>query len=272
VRHLQSCFEVSERRACEALNIARSVIRYQYQKPDQSALRKQIRDIALSRVRYGYRRIHILLKRQGMSINHKRVHRLYCEEGLQIRRKRPRRHVSGAHRQPEKLLAVAPNESWAMDFVSDQLSNGQRIRILTVVDTFTRECLAAEPGFRISGIDVVRILTKIAEERGNPKRIYCDNGSEFTGRIADLWAYRSKITLAFSRPGKPTDNAFIESFNGSLRDECLNIHWFDSLEDAKVKLEQWRKEYNEIRPHRALKNCSPLEFRAELKFEPARVA
>ena len=272
VRHLQSSYQVSERRACQVLGFARSVARYKSMKPPQDALRARIRDLAENRVRYGYRRIHILLRREGMKVNKKRVHRLYCEEGLQLRAKRPRRNVSCAHRQQPKQLSTAPNESWAMDFMSDQLVNGRKIRIFTVVDTFTRECLAVAPGNRMTSSDVVNVLDKISRARGNPKRIHCDNGPEFTGCVTDLWAYKSKVTLAYSRPGKPTDNAFIESFNGSLRDECLNTHWFESLEDAKVKLEAWKDDYNACRPHRALDNRSPLEFVAELKNKLARVA
>ena len=163
-------------------------------------------------------------------------------------------------------MAQRPNEAWAMDFVADQLHDGAKLRILTVMDVYTREALATMPGFRMSGLEVVSILDKIVRQRGAPSRIHCDNGSEFSGKLTDLWAYRWKITLAFSRPGKPTDNAFIESFNGSFRDECLNLHWFTSLEDAKEKIEAWRRDYNEGRPHRALNNISPQEFAANLNF------
>ena len=149
-----------------------------------------------------------------------------------------------------------------MDFVSDQTSDGQRFRALTVVDVFTRECLAIEPGKSLRSADVVNVLSRSAKKGGAPKRIYCDNGSEFVGRLVDLWAYANGVVMEFSRPGKPTDNAFIESFNGSLRDECLNVHWFDDLTDAKKKLQAWRREYNESRPHRSLDELSPLEFKA----------
>jgi putative transposase len=151
-----------------------------------------------------------------------------------------------------------------MDFVADQLHNGSKLRLLTIVDTYTRECLAVELGVRLNSGNVVDVLGRIAKDRGLPKRIHCDNGSEFSGRVTDLWVYTNKVTLAFSRPGKPTDNAFIESFNGSFRDECLNCHLFTSLEDAKVKIELWRKDYNETRPHRALNNLTPLEFVAKM--------
>lgn len=173
-------------------------------------------------MRYGYRRLHVLLRREGFEINHKRVHRIYCELGLQLRPKRPRRHVSAAHRQPNR--PTRPNQAWTMDFVSNQLHGGQRFRALTVVDVFSRESLALEPGPHLRGEDVVRVLDRIAARQGTPRHIYCDNGSEFCSRLVDLWAYHHKVEMAFSRPGKPTDHAHIESFNGSLRDECLNLH------------------------------------------------
>lgn len=263
MRYLQSHYGISERRSCALVSLSRSVIWYQPKRPPQDALRRRIREIAETRVRYGYKRIHVLLRREGWAINHKRVHRLYCEEGLQLRAKRPRRHVSAAHRQPQRSRPTAPNQVWSMDFVSDQLQGGHRFRALTLVDVFTRECLAIEPGRQLGGEDVVKVLERVAVKRGTPKRIFCDNGSEFAGRLVDLWAYRRKVTIEFSRPGKPTDNAYIESFNGSLRDECLNIHWFSTLGDARAKLESWRQEYNESRPHRALNNQTPIEYAAQ---------
>lgn len=151
-----------------------------------------------------------------------------------------------------------------MDFVADQAASGQRFRMLTMVDVFTRECLAIEPGQRLRGDDVVRVLNQVAVERGVPKRLFCDNGSEFTGRLLDLWAYHNQVTIEFSRPGKPTDNAHIESFNGSFRNECLNVHWFSTIDAARAKIEAWRREYNESRPHKALNHRSPLEYVAEL--------
>ena len=263
VRYLAGRYAVSERRGCAVTGTARSTFQYKSTRPSQEALRQKIRDLALSRVRYGYKRIHVLLKRQGIHVNKKRVYRLYCQEGFQLRPRRPRRHVSAATGQPPRTKPRAPNVAWTMDFVSDQTVQGTRFRALTVVDVFTRECLAIEPGKSLRGADVVNVLSRIATERGAPKRIYCDNGSEFVGRLVDLWAYANSVTMEFSRPGKPTDNAFIESFNGSLRDECLNVHWFDDLTDAKEKLQAWRREYNESRPHRSLDELSPLEFKAQ---------
>ena len=262
VRYLAGRYSVSERRGCEVTRTARSTFQYKSIRPSQESLRQKIRDLALSRVRYGYKRIHVLLKRQGIHVNKKRVYRLYCQEGLQLRPRRPRRHVTAATRQPPRAKPKAPNVAWSMDFVSDQTVDGLRFRALTVVDVFTRECLAIEPGKSLRGTDVVNVLSRITKKQGAPKRIYCDNGSEFCGRLVDLWAYANSVIMEFSRPGKPTDNAFIESFNGSLRDECLNVHWFDDLTDAREKLQAWRREYNESRPHRSLDDLSPLEFKA----------
>jgi len=262
VRYLQNHYSVSERRGCHLTGAHRSVHRYESVRPSQEALRLRIRELARSRARYGYRRIHILLKREGIHVNRKRVYRLYCVEGLQLRAKRPKRHVTAANRQPPQVKPQAPNVAWSMDFVSDQTATGQRFRALTILDVFTRECLAIEPGQSLGGVDVVAVLSRIAAKRGAPRRIYCDNGSEFAGRLVDLWAYANKVTLEFSRPGKPTDNAFIESFNGSLRDECLNVHWFDDLTDAKEKMQAWQNDYNESRPHRSLNDLSPLQYKA----------
>lgn len=264
VRHLQSRFNVSQRRVCLLLRLSRTACRYTPKRDEQLALRKRIVELARSRVRYGYKRIHVLLKREGIDVNKKRVHRLYCLEGLQIGKKRKRRHVSSSARAVhERLSATKPNESWAMDFVSEQLQCGHRIRILAIIDTYSRECLCLHVGNSLGAVEVVECLNRIAYKKGFPKRVYCDNGSEFAGRLVDLWAYQNNVKLVFSRPGKPTDNAFVESFNGSLRDECLNCHWFSSLNDAKLKLQAWAKDYNESRPHKALNYQSPMEYLAK---------
>ena len=264
VKHLISTHAISERRACRLLGLSRSSFRYAKTRDPQDWLRTRIKEIARSRVRYGYKRIHVQLRREGLLFNKKRIHRLYCLEGLQLRPKRPRRNVSASHRKFEQIPSKCINDCWAMDFVADQLHDGRKMRILTVIDTFTRECLATTVGPKLKSENVVETLTKIVHERGVPSRIFCDNGSEFAGRITDLWAYTNKVTLAFSRPGKPTDNAFIESFNGSFRDECLNLHWFEDYKDAKIKIESWRSDYNQSRPHRALNNLSPNEYAAQL--------
>ena len=219
----------------------------------------RIRDIALSRVSYGYRRIQVMLKREGWPVNHKRVYRLYKLEGLGMWPKRPRRHVTGCRRMG-RVTATHPNECWSMDFMSDELYNGQRIRLLTLVDNYTRESLAIEVDPHLGGQRVAEILMLVALERGKPEKIRVDNGPEFTSKRLDQWAYINQVELDFSRPGKPTDNALIEAFNGRLREECLNQNWFLSLDDAREKVETWRKEYNKHRPHSSLGNLSPEEF------------
>lgn len=256
---MRHAFQVSERRACRVAKVHRPLVRYQSQADDQAVLRKRIRDIAAVRVRYGYLRIHVLLRREGWQVNHKRVYRLYCEEGLHLRHKRPRRHVSAAHRV-ERPQAGRPNESWSMDFVSDALFDGRRLRALTVIDNYTRESPAIEVGQGITGKQVAELLDRLSKKRGLPDRIFLDNGPEFVSRALDLWAYENGVTLDFSRPGKPTDNAMIESFNGRFRDECLNVNWFLSLEDAKDKIEAWRQDYNGSRPHTSLGDRTPREF------------
>ncbi len=192
-------------------------------------------------------------------MNHKRVYRLYRLEGLGMRSRRHHRHVTGCRRM-ERITATHPNESWSMDFMSDELYNGQRIRLLTIVDNFTRESLAIEVGQHLGGQQVVEVLTLVTLERGKPEKIRLDNGPELTSKKLDQWAYVNQVKLDFSRPGKPTDNALIEAFNGRLRDECLNQSWFLSLEDARDKVAAWRKEYNGTRPHGALDNLTPNEF------------
>jgi len=257
---LQEDYRVSERRACRLIQISTSVYRYQATRDGQAPLRMRINEIAAVRVRYGYKRIHVLLRREGWEVNHKRVYRIYCEEGLNLRAKRPRRHVSAAHRV--KLpAAMGVNESWSMDFVTDSLFNGRRFRSLTVVDNYSRECLAIEVGQHIRGEDVTRTMDWLKIVRGKPKSIKVDNGPEFISKELDKWAYEHGVTLDYSRPGKPIDNAFIESFNGSFRDECLNTNWFLSLEDAREKIEAWRKDYNEWRPHSSLDNLTPVQYR-----------
>lgn len=211
------------------------------------------------RVRYGFWRICILLKREGWKDNHKRIYRIYKEEGLNLRSKRPRRSKSGAHRL-ERLELTAIHQCWSMDFVADQLFDGRRFRALTLVDNFSRYCLAIRIGQSIKGMDVVRIMEEVKLAcKATPRRIQVDNGSEFISKDFDRWAYENKVTLDYSRPGKPTDNPFIESFNGSFRDECLNTNWFLSFEDAKEKIEGWRKEYNQFRPHSSLDGKTPQE-------------
>jgi putative transposase len=226
-----------------------------------------MREIAQIRVRYGYRRVHVLLKREGWRISRNRVYRLYAEEQLQLRSKLPKRRKMVVSRR-ERFKPHHPNEVWSLDFVADQLANGTRLRALTVVDVFSREALAIEVGQRLRAEDVVSVLNKLVAQRRAPRFLFADNGSEFSGRVLDMWAYHYKVQIDFSRPGKPTDNSFIETFNGSFRDECLNLHWFESLAEAKREIEAWRQDYNESRPHMALNDLTPGEFARQYSLRP----
>ena len=237
----------------------RSSYQYRPHGDDQADLKKRIKEIAETRVRYVYRRIHVLLRREGWLVNPKRIYRLYKEMGLQLRNKTPKRRVKAKLREG-RTDATKSNETWAMDFVHDQLVTGSKLRILTIVDTFSRFSPATDPRLSYRGEDVVRTLERVCRRHGYPKSIRVDQGSEFISRDLDLWAYQKGVTLDFSRPGKPTDNAFIESFNGKFRAECLNTHWFMSLDDARSKMEEWHKDYNEVRPHSAIGNKPPVSL------------
>lgn len=251
------------RRACEVVGCSRSSYYYTSRAGDDRVLRQRIRDIAEVRVRYGYLRIHVLLRREGWHVNHKRVYRIYREEGLNLRHKRPRRRVAAAHRL-ERPEVSRIDQCWSMDFVADNLFNGRRIRALTVVDNLSRECLAIQVDQSIKGQDVVTVMERLRLFKDRcPERIQVDNGSEFVSKEFDRWAYENGVTLDFSRPGKPTDNALIESFNGSFRDECLNTSWFLSVDDARKKIEAWRRDYNSFRPHTSLGNLTPDQFREQ---------
>lgn len=261
VDDLNLAYRVGKRRACEIVGLWRAVYYYKSVKKDDRALRQRFCEIAAVRLRYGYQRIHVLLRREGWHVNHKRVHRIYREEGLNLRHRRPRRRVAAAHRMARPEVSRI-DQCWSMDFVTDNLFNGRRIRALTVVDNFSRESLAIHADQNIKGQDVVTVMERLRLFVARcPERIQVDNGSEFISKALDKWAYENGVTLDFSRPGKPTDNALIESFNGSFRDECLNTHWFLSLDDAKKKIEAWRREYNEFRPHSSLGNLTPEQFR-----------
>jgi putative transposase len=260
VAELVDRYGASRRQVCRALRFPRATDYYKSRKDPQDALRVRLRDLAAARVRYGYRRLWLLLRREGWAVNHKRVYRLYRQEALALR-KRPRRKASARARDHRPPVEAA-NQAWAMDFVTVTLADGRRVRVLTVLDLFTRESLALRADARFPGAQVVRVLEELAYLRGVPKSLRVDNGPEFSGKMLDLWAYFNGVTLDFSRPGKPTDNAFIESFNGRLRQECLDPNWFVCLDDARAKIEAWRKDYNEDRPHSALGNLAPREFAA----------
>jgi putative transposase len=249
---------VPKRRACEVLAFARSCYYYGSHADPQTELRVRLKDLAGARIRYGYRRLHVLLTREGWNINHKRVYRLYKLEGLSLRLKTKKKRISES-----RLPLPAPGgplECWSMDFVADRLSDGRQFRLLTLVDNFSRVSPAIEVDFSLTGKRVVVVLERLKLTCGLPKSIQVDNGSEFISKAMDEWAHHNSVKLDFSRPGKPTDNAFIESFNGRLRQECLNQNWFTSLADARQIVEAWREDYNEIRPHSSLDHRTPSEF------------
>ena len=251
-------FKVSERHACRLIRLGRSTQRYRHRRDEQMALRIRLKELAAARPRYGYLRLHILLLREGWRINKKRVYRLYRMEGLELRHKKPKKRISALRVVPPQVKA--PNECWSMDFVSDCLHDGRRFRALTIVDNVSRVSPAIEVDRSLSGRRVVAVLERLSLSQGLPKVIQVDNGTEFTSKALDEWAHRRNIKLQFSRPGKPTDNPFIESFNGKLRQECLDLHWFVSVEDAQQKIENWRIDYNDNRPHRSLENQTPSKF------------
>jgi len=223
-----------------------------------AALRQRLLELAAERPRFGYRRLHVLLRREGVEVNRKKVQRIYREESLMVRKKR-RKRVAQAPREP-KPIPSETNERWSMDFMQDTLDDGRCFRTLNVVDDFSREALAIEVARSIPGERVVRVLDRLIEERGKPSLIVMDNGPEFTSRALDSWAYKNDVRLHFIQPGKPIQNCFVESFNGKFREECLNEHWFVDLGDARRKIEAWRQDYNGVRPHSSLGDVPPSEF------------
>jgi putative transposase len=244
-----------ERRACRLVGLNRASRRYARRR-DDGELRVRLRALALARPRYGYRRLHRVLRRSGEAVNVKRVLRLYRAEGRALRRKRVRRAVAGRRAAPTQ-----PNERWAMDFMADGLAGGRKLRLLTVLDEYTRECLAIAVDRSLSAKRVKAVLERLAKERGLPAGLVSDNGPEFRAHALTLWALGRGLKQDFIAPGKPVENAFIESFNGRVRDECLNQHRFMSLAEARVLIEAWRQDYNRRRPHSALGGLTPLEFR-----------
>jgi len=258
VSEIRQQYQVSEKRACELIGITRWINRYQSRRDPQTGLRMRLRELAGSRVRYGYRRLTVLLRREGWTVNTKRVYRLYREEGLQVRTKK--RAKRAAHTRVSLREAGRPNQRWSMDFVSDRLADNRWFRILTVVDQYTRECLCLQADRSQTGEKVVEQLKRLVALRGVPESITTDNGSEFAGQAMDTWAHQAGVKLDFIQPGRPVQNGYIESFNGRLRDECLNTEVFSTLADAREKLECWRQDYNETRPHSALADRTPGEL------------
>ena len=256
-----SAYRLTERRACHAVGVARSSVRYRSRRPPQEPLRRRLRELAAVRTYAGYRRLHTYLCREGWRINHKRVYRLYREEGLGLRKKRPRRRRSVVARsvRPEP---TGPDEHWAMDFMHDALASGRSFRIFTLIDVHSRECLALEAAASFTGAAVAGILSDVGRHRPLPSRLLVDNGTEFTSKALDAWAYWNQVQLDISRPGKPGDNAHVEAFNSLVRRECLSQHWFRSLEEAQSVLQAWKTEYNHDRPHGSLRQLTPARYRA----------
>ena len=267
VTYAQERLGLSQRRACQLVGVARSTARYRSRRRPDAALRTRLRELAAQRPRFGYRRLHALLRREGVAVNHKRVARLYGEEGLAVyrrRRKAVARITRGRPAAPQR-----PAEQWAVDFLQDALASGRAIRLLSVIDVFTREALALEVDTSRPGARVVRVLDRLIGERGRPAQLVLDNGPELICSALERWAHERGIALHFIDPGKPVQNAHCESFHGRVRDECLNEHWFLGLADARRIVEAWRQDYNAERPHSALAYRTPQEFRRVCE-EPVR--
>jgi putative transposase len=257
-RWTQAAFALSERRVARLLPIQLATLRYRSRRDPQLGLRLRLRELAANRVRFGYRRLTVLLRREGWPVNAKRIYRLYTEDGLAVRTK-VRKKIARRTRIPA-VKAIRPNEKWSMDFVAARLLDRRWFRVLTVVDQFTRECLVLVADSSLTGQKVALALAQVIAERGAPTSITVDNGSEFYSRAMEAWAYQYGVELAFIRPGKPVENSYIESFNGRLRDECLNVEVFFTLSDVREKLARWRDDYNQVRPHSALADATPAAF------------
>jgi putative transposase len=258
VAHLQVAYEVSERRACSALGADRTSVRYRSRRPDDATARVRLRELASIRRRFGYRRLHILLRREGIVMNHKKLRRLYREERLQMRRRGGRKRALGT-RTP-MALPQGPNQRWSLDFLSDAMTDGRRFRVLAIVDDFTRECLVLVADTSLPGLRVARELDTVIAIRGRPGTIVSDNGTELTSMAILRWSQERQIAWHYIAPGKPQQNAFIESFNGRLRDELLNETLFSSLAHAREALSFWKDDYNTIRPHSGLGNLTPSAY------------
>ena len=261
-RHLRAEYDISGRRAARLLRLHRSTMDYRPAPDRCGPLRERLRELATEYPRYGYRMLTDKLRLEGRRANHKRVYRIYREENLQLPKRR-RKRIRSAKRVP-LAPAIRLNERWSMDFMLDMLADGRRFRVLTVMDEFSRECLAIDAAVSIPGVRVARVLDAIASQRGYPRVIVSDNGPEFTGRAMDQWASQHGVLLHFIQPGKPTQNAFIESLNGTFREECLSANWFTDLVDARVKVRRWQREYNERRPHSKIGRVPPAVFASGL--------
>ena len=250
--------ELSTARSCGLVGLERSSFYYRGEPRDDSALRQALKTAAAEHRRWGYRFLMTVLRREGFTDNHKRVYRIYREEGLQVRQRKRKRTAKWRGEKPNVPARI--NARWSMDFVHDATAQGRKLRLLNVIDDCTRRCLRIEVDTSLSGDRVVRTLDQLMEVHGTPATLLMDNGPEFTGRILDEWAYTNNVRLQFIEPGKPTQNGFIESFNGTLRNECLNENWFTDLADARQVIETWRRKYNEVRPHSSLGYLTPEEY------------
>jgi len=262
VGEIRAQFGFSERRACRLVGLHRSSARYEAHPVRERDIRERLKQLAWQRRRFGYRRLAVLLRREGWAVNHKRVYRQYRAEGLTLHRRRPPRRLLG--RTQPLVMATRPNQRWSIDFMHDALACGRPFRILTVIDDYTRECPALEVDTSLPAARVIRVLERVTAARGTPEVLVLDNGPECRSRQLAEWARARGISLRFIEPGKPMQNAYVESFNGKLRDECLNEHWFGNLSDARHVLEAWRHDYNDVRPHSALANVSPAMFAANI--------
>lgn len=250
-------FKISERRACGLMNVYRSSCRYRHGADRNGGLREKLVALAGERPRFGYRRLGVLLTRDGTAVNHKRLFRVYREAGLSVKRTRRRKLVREGVPQP---LLHKPNQEWSLDFVCDSLASGRMMRVLSVVDNFTRECLALEVDTSFPSQRVTRVLEQVMERRGSPQALRMDNGPELTSRHFLAWCLEQKIGMHHIQPGKPMQNGHVESFNGRFRDECLNASWFRNLFDARRKIASWQDDYNQNRPHSSLGYRTPNEF------------
>ena len=265
VAHLCAAHELSERRACKILQADRSSVRYKSIRADEGDIREAMKTIAHERRRFGYRRIHVMLERQGIHVNQKKLRRLYREEKLQVRKRGGRKRALGTRRP--MLLPSRCDERWSLDFVSDAFTDGRQFRVLAIVDDYSRECLSLVADTSLSGLRVTRELESLIKHRSKPRTIVSDNGTELTSMAVLKWCQETGVDWHYIQPGKPMQNAFVESFNGSFRDECLNETLFSSLREARDQINEWKEDYNQDRPHSSLGNLTPNEYAAQMLLQ-----
>lgn len=258
VAYVEEAHHVSERRACRVLGVERSLVRYSFTRPPDTALRERLKALAAERRRFGYRRLAVFLRREGFESNIKKIYRIYREEKLMVKRRKGRKKATGTRQPLPKPDGI--NQVWSLDFMSDAFTDGRRFRVLGVMDQCSRECLTITADTSIPGLRVVRELDRLIQARGKPKLIVSDNGPELTSRAVLIWAAKNNIDWHYIQPGKPQQNGYTESLNDKIRDECLNENWFDSLAEARVIIENWRQDYNHVRPHSSLNYLTPMEF------------